>query len=151
MNRTTGTRLALGAALALTLSGYASAATVDAAAEAGGDTCGRISTFDVAPRQEKLHEATIISVDGQLPGPRDADAWRVSAGHHVLEVGERIDNRYLSFNDRQRNSGNRYKSLEIDVPADTTLLIAARLDSSRWNDGNYWQPVVWKEVSEPCR
>lgn len=149
MNRIIGTGLALCAACALSLPGHATAA--DGQPEAGGEACGRISTFEVAPRQEKLHDATIISVDGQLPGPRNADAWRVSAGHHVLQVGERIDSRYLSFNDRQRNSGDRYKTLEIDVPANTTLLVAARLDSSRWDNGNYWQPVVWKEVSEPCR
>lgn len=147
MNRLIGAGLALAAACALP----GRVAAADGQPGPGGQACGRISTFEVAPRQEKLHDATIISVDGQLPGPRNADAWRVSAGHHVLEVSERIEPRYLSFNERLRNSGTRYKRLEIDVPADTTLLIAARLDSSRWDNGNYWQPVVWKEVSEPCR
>jgi len=127
------------------------ACAMAAADEADHEACGRISTFDVAPRQEKLHEATVISVDGELPGPRNADSWRVSAGHHVLKVGERIDSRYLDLNDRQRNAGRRYKTLEVEVPADTTLMIAARLESSRWNNGDYWQPVVWKEVGEPCR
>lgn len=149
MNGLIGAGLALCAACTLALPGHAVAA--DGQPVPDGEACGRISTFEVAPRQENLHDATIISVDGQLPGPRNADAWRVSAGHHVLEVSERIEPRYLSFNERLRNSGNRYKRLEIDVPADTTLLVAARLDSSRWDNGNYWQPVVWKEVSESCR
>ena len=39
--------------------------------------CGRISDFDVAPRQQQLHAATIIAIDGITPGPFGAKAYPV--------------------------------------------------------------------------
>lgn len=117
--------------------------------------CGRISIFDVAPRQESLHAATLNQIDGRAPGVTGQTSFRVPAGVHVLEVGEAIENRYLSFNDRQRNSGpSRYKSLTVTVAADTTYHVAARLNEdkrSEWRDGAFWDPVVWRESAEPCR
>lgn len=119
--------------------------------------CGRISDFDVAPRQQDLHGAKIISIDGQLPGPSDSHQFRVDAGTHTVQVAEKIEPRYLSFNDRLRNSGragDRYKTLTVDVPADTTVLIAARLNPDRrsqWQGGAYWDPVAWKQTAESCR
>jgi hypothetical protein len=119
--------------------------------------CGRISDFDVAPRQQQLHAAKIISIDGVTPGPSGARSYRVGAGRHAVKVSEQIESRYLSFNDRQRNSGvssDRYKTLEVDVEPDTTVLIAAHLDEDRrdqWQHGAYWEPVAWKQVAEPCR
>lgn len=129
----------------------APAATPD---EPVSQDCGRISDFDVAPRQQHLHGAIIISIDGGLPGPRGAPSYRVSAGPHVLQVAERIENRYLTFNDRLRNSSpDRYKTLQVDVKPDTTTLIAARLNpdkSNVWQNGAYWDPVAWKQVAEAC-
>jgi hypothetical protein len=124
---------------------------------AAAQGCGRISDFDVAPRQQNLHAAKIISIDGRLPGPTDANAFRVEAGTHTVQVAEKIEPRYLSFNDRLRNSGragDRYKTLTVDVPPDTTVLIAARLDPDKrneWQGGAYWDPVAWKQTAEPCR
>ena len=128
----------------------------DGMAEASGG-CGRISDFDVAPRQQQLHAATIISIDGKLPGPSGSHAYRVAAGTHEVKVAERIDDRYLSFNDRARNAGvssNRYKTLVVDVAPDTTTLVAARLNEAERNNpanGAYWDPVAWKQTAEPCR
>lgn len=119
--------------------------------------CGRISDFDVAPRGDRLHAAKIISIDGVSPGPTGTRAYRVSAGRHVIKVAEQIESRYLSFSDRARNSAigsDRYKALDVDVPPDTTVLIAARLNEdqrSEWKDGAYWDPVAWKQTAERCR
>ena len=121
---------------------------------AGG--CGRISIFDVAPRQKELHGAVLISIDGKRSPFAGQETFQVSAGRHVLTMGERIDSRYLGFNDRLRNSGpdSRYKTLTVDVAADTTYLVAAQLNNDRrneWRDGAYGDPVIWKESAERCR
>lgn len=119
--------------------------------------CGRITDFDVAPRGQQLHAAKIMLIDGVTPGPSGAKAFRVGTGSHVLTIAERIESRYLSFSDRQRNAplgGDAYKSLRIDVAPDTTYLVAAHLnDAERDNPkgGAYWDPVVWKETPESCR
>jgi hypothetical protein len=119
--------------------------------------CGRISDFDVAPRQDHLHAAKIISIDGVAPGPTGSRSYRVDAGRHVVKVAEQIENRYLSFNDRARNSGlatDRYKTLDVDVAPDTTTLIAARLNEDKRDEsrnGAYWDPIAWKQSTESCR
>jgi hypothetical protein len=130
-------------------------------AAAGGSTtadgCGRINDFDVAPRQQGLHAAKIIAIDGEAPGPQGSHSFRVAAGRHTVKVAELIDSRYLPFNDRLRNAGqsaSHYKTIEVDVAPDTTSLIAAHLDEDRraeWKDGAYWSPVAWKQISERCR
>jgi hypothetical protein len=130
-------------------------------AAAGGATatggCGRINDFDVAPRQQGLHAAKIIAIDGEAPGPQGSHSFRVSAGRHAVKVAELIDSRYLPFNDRLRNAGpsaSHYKTIEVDVAPDTTSLIAAHLDDAKraeWKDGAYWSPVAWKQISESCR
>lgn len=120
------------------------------------DACGRISDFDVAPRQQQLHAARVLGIDGKAAGPAESHVFRVTAGMHTLEVGERIDARYLPFNDRQRRAGSPTgtKTLRVDVPADTTLLVAARLNADKqreWQHAAYWDPVVWKTADERCR
>lgn len=116
--------------------------------------CGRISVFDVAPRQQQLHAAGLLSIDGRLAGTTGQTVYRVAAGEHVLEVSERIDNRYLLINDRQRNAGPQYKSLAITVEPNTTYFVAARLNqdkATQAKDSAFWDPVVWKQVTESCR
>ncbi|MEP7044481.1 MAG: PDZ domain-containing protein [Dokdonella sp.] len=151
-------RVGDGVALAANGTGAAAAAMQTATATATvAAGCGRISDFDVAPRQQQLHAATIISIDGVTPGPSGATSYRVNVGQHVLKVAERIESRYLSFNDRQRNGGSdrdRYKTLTVDVAPDTTTLIAARLNDDKrneWQGGRYWDPVAWKQTAEGCR
>lgn len=115
--------------------------------------CGRITEFDVAPRQQHLHAAKIISIDGVAPGPSGSMSYRVKAGVHVLKVSEGIENRYLSFGSRTHSATAIYKSLTVDVAPDTTVLIAARLNEDKRNDpqnGAFWDPVAWKQVAEPC-
>ena len=137
-------------------------ALASASAQGGGGAavssagCGRISIFDVAPRQQDLHGAVLISIDGERSPFNGQETFQVSAGEHVLTLGERIDSRYLSFNDRLRNSGadRNYKTLTVNVQPDTTYLVAARLNEDKrneWRDGAYWDPVVWSESPERCR
>lgn len=118
--------------------------------------CGRINDFDVAPRGQGLHKATIIAIDNHAPGPHGSQSYQVSAGPHTLKIGENIEERYFSFNSRQRNSqvGGGYKTIEVNVAPDTTYLVAARLNENQRDNpanGAYWDPVVWKEVPETCR
>lgn len=131
--------------------------TVGATASATGATggCGRISVFGSPPRSENLHEAKLVAVDGRLPGPTDATSFRLEPGTHILTVGEGIEARYLSFNERLRNAqSNRYKTLSVEVEPGTTYFLAARLNPDKLTeakDGAYWDPVIWKEVAESCR
>ncbi|MEO7432817.1 MAG: PDZ domain-containing protein [Dokdonella sp.] len=146
-----GTQLASNAGVDM-----AAVATATSTGETTASTsgCGRISDFDSAPRQQKLHGAKIISIDGALPGPTGSSSYRVTAGSHTVKIGEQIESRYLSFNDRARMANDDYKTLRIDVPADTTVLVAARLNEDHRSDprnGAYWDPVAWKQIPEGCR
>lgn len=144
-------------AMRLTIGGGEQVAAAGGGSIAAGAGCGRISDFDVAPRQERLHAAKIISIDGVTPGPQGSHSFRVATGRHAVKVSEQIDSRYLPFNDRLRNAGpsaSHYKTIEVEVAADTTSLIAARLDDGQratWKDGAYWEPIAWKQISESCR
>lgn len=146
-------RLHVGDAAQLASSGSGTAAM---AAEAVGG-CGRISEFDVAPRQQQLHAAKIIAIDGQAPGPTGTQSFRLSVGPHVVTVANLIDHKYLPFNDIERNSGltaSHYKKLTVDVRPDTMTLVAARLNADKRNDwlhDAYWDPVAWKQIAERCR
>jgi membrane-associated protease RseP (regulator of RpoE activity) len=119
--------------------------------------CGRISDFDVAPRQQQLHAARIISIDGATPGPGGSHSFRVEPGTHSVKVAEDIESRYLSFSDRARNAGlssDRYKTLLVEVAPDTTTFIAARINDEHRTDprnGAYWDPIAWKQTAEVCR
>lgn len=123
--------------------------------DAAQSGCGRVSIFDVAPRAQDLHRATLISIDGKRSPFGGQTSFRLSAGTHVLTVAEHIDSRYLPFNDRLRNSNTAepYKTLTIDVAPNTTYLLAVQLNQDKrneWRDGAYWDPVIWKETSESC-
>jgi len=142
-------------AMRLTIGDGEQVAMAGGSSASGG--CGRISDFDVAPRQQGLHAAKIIDIDGVAPGPQGSHSFRVAAGRHSVKVAELIDSRYLPFNDRLRNAGptaSHYKTIDVDVAPDTTSLIAAHLDDEKrtqWRDGAYWSPVAWKQISESCR
>lgn len=121
-----------------------------------GSGCGRLSIFDVAPRQQSLHGAALISIDGVRSPFGGQEVFRLSEGRHVLTVGEKIESRYLAFNNVFRNSNikNPYKTLEIDVAPNTTYFLAAKLIQEKrnvWVDGAYWEPVIWSESTEDCK
>ncbi|MBL0162373.1 MAG: hypothetical protein IPP82_01640 [Xanthomonadales bacterium] len=120
------------------------------------ERCGQINVFDSAPPQEDLHPVTLISIDGKHSAFDGQSSFRVPTGSHVVTVAENVDNRYLGFNSRLRdNQGStRYKSLTINVKADTTYRLATHIVAEHrndWHDGAWWEPVVWSESSETCR
>jgi membrane-associated protease RseP (regulator of RpoE activity) len=143
----------------LSLGGSDSGIAAAGVAEPGsivGTGCGRVSVFDNAPRQKQLHGVTLISIDGHGAPPTSQVSVQLPAGRHELKVGERIDARYLGFGDRFRDRGaqNRYKTITVEVAADTTYFLAAHLNSdhrNEWRDGAYWDPVVWTTSHEDCR
>lgn len=157
-----GTRLALNGsiqavmlpAVRLGLGGATPAATSDQAATAsvaGG--CGRISMQDLAPRQQQLYGALILTIDGVSPGPHMVKKFRVSAGTHQLEVAERIPTSAMGMGEIASLRNNQLKKLTVTVAPNTTVLIAARFNhdrATRLNDGGYWDPVAWREIPENC-
>jgi hypothetical protein len=117
--------------------------------------CGRISTFDVAPRSAQQYHATIVLLDGVTPGPTGHETYRVGAGTHELLVAEDIPTDRMgvgsiaSLRTRRDNS----KRLTIHVKADTTVMVAAQLHAdkaSHFANAAYWDPVVWREIDERC-
>lgn len=134
----------------------ASAAPADVAADppaSGG--CGRISTFDVAPRSEHLYHAKILLLDGVTPGPSGVPSFRVAAGTHKLLVAENIPTLRMGVGDfaTLRSLRDTSKALTVTVKPNTTALLAARLNTEKAADfahGAYWDPVIWREIPENC-
>lgn len=121
---------------------------------AGG--CGRISTFDVAPRSQHLYRARILLLDGSTPGPTGTPSFRVTAGTHKLLVAEDIPTREMGVGPiaSLRSRRDTSKTLTVTVKANVTALLAARLNTEKaadFADGGYWDPVVWREIPENCR
>jgi hypothetical protein len=147
-------RLELGAALA-----QASLAANSPVSIAGDDVskCGRVSTFDIAPRRQQLFRAVLIAVDGNLPGPSMSDTYRLTPGRHTLTVAEAIDARRigaLQAFDRSRMGPDRYKKMEVDIQPGVTYRLAARYfprERGPVREGAYWEPAIWKEFPEVCR
>lgn len=134
----------------------ASAAPADVAADSSsGGGCGRISTFDVAPRSEHLYRAKLLLLDGITPGPTGAPSFRVRAGTHKLLVAENIPTLRMGVGDfaTLRSRRDTSKELTVTVKPNTTALLAARLNTDKAADfahGGYWDPVIWREIPENC-
>lgn len=124
---------------------------------AQASTCGRISTFDIAPRSESLFPAVLIAVNGRLPGPTSADQWRLPPGRHTLTVAEAIEsNRFTPSQNRERDGRrvrDRYKTLVVEIEPGITYRLAARFipeGRSQVRRNAHWEPVIWKQSPEPC-
>ena len=116
--------------------------------------CGRISVFDVAPRNKDIYRARLLEIDGELAGPTGARSFRTSAGHHTLKVAELIDD--YEFDDvqlRLRGQGRDLsKTLEVDVAPDTTYMLGAKFNErGSIQDKSYWDPVIYQHNPEPCK
>lgn len=126
------------------------------AGPAAASSCARVSTFDVAPRTDKLYRAVLIAVDDKTPGPALSDSYRITPGRHVLKVAEAIDSKqFIGAQNRERDGrrSDRYKLLEIDAEAGYTYFLAARFHVDRRNEirsGAYWEPVIWKQREVSC-
>lgn len=119
--------------------------------------CGRVSTFDTAPRNRHIYPAILIAVDGRLPGPTSSEVFRLSAGRHTLTVAEAIDTHQFSgvaSFQRGRAGRERYKEYVLEVSADTTYQLGAQLHLDQRHsirDGAYWEPVIYATRHETCR
>jgi membrane-associated protease RseP (regulator of RpoE activity) len=128
-------------------------AVADVSATAG---CGRISTFDVAPRSEHLYAARILLLDGVTPGPSGTPSFRVGAGTHKLLVAENIPTERMGVGAYAmlRSRRDTSKELTVTVKPNTTALLAARLNTDKaaeFAHAAYWDPVVWREIPGNCR
>jgi len=131
------------------------AAVADSSPSMSGGGCGRISTFDVAPRNERIYHATILQLDGKTPGPSGQENYRVDAGQHKLLVAEDIPIRQMGTGaiGSLRSRLDTHKELTIDVKPGTTAMIGAKFHddkATKFAHGEYWDPVVWRESSENC-
>jgi hypothetical protein len=129
------------------------AAQTAAASSASG--CGRISSYDVAPRSERIYHATIEQIDGVTPGPSGQETYRVSAGQHKLLVNEDIPTRQIGIGPdaTMRSQRDHSKVLIIDVKPDTTVMVGAKFHQDKANQvhsGEYWDPIVWREKAMSC-
>lgn len=138
--------------------GAAALANTDASSPAGaaadgGGGCGRVSTWDVAPRGDRLYHARILLVDGVTPGPSGGETYRVSAGTHKLLVSEDIPTRQIGAGEIASLRRNTDKELIVTVKPGTTTMIAAQLHLDKTNEvlrGGFWDPVVWREIPLSC-
>jgi membrane-associated protease RseP (regulator of RpoE activity) len=130
----------------------AASAMVDTDSSGG---CGRISTFDVAPRSNHQYHAKILLLDGVTPGPTGHETYRVSAGTHTLLVAENIPTEEMGVGDfaTLRSRRDTSKKLTVTVKANTTAMLAAQLHidkASVFTHAAYWDPVIWREIPERC-
>ncbi len=119
---------------------------------AADNGCGRISTFDVAPRGKRQYHARILLLDGVSPNSRQ-QTFRVKPGKHVLLVSEDIPTLQMGVGEIATGRRHTRKILHVDVKPDTTLMIGAQLHLDKvtqLNNGKYWDPVVWRVVERAC-
>ena len=133
-------------------SGTVAAQTATTSSSSG---CGRISTYDVAPRSERVYHATIEQIDGVTPGPSGQETYRVSAGQHKLLVNEDIPTRQIGIGPdaTMRSQRDHSKVLIVDVKPDTTMMVGAKFHQDKANNvrtGEYWDPIVWREKGMSC-
>ena len=115
--------------------------------------CGRISAFDVAPRGQRLYGVRILLIDGTTPGPFPTPSFRVAAGEHHVLVAENIPTRELGVGEIATLRRQTSKPLTVVVQPGRTAMVAAQLHPGNASDlshGTYWDPVVWKQIDEPC-
>jgi hypothetical protein len=115
--------------------------------------CGRISSFDVAPRGLRLYAVRIMQIDGVTPGPFPTPSFRVAAGEHQVLVAENIPTQQLGVGEIATFRKQTNKSLTVVVQPGKTAMLAAQLHQGNTTDlahGSYWDPVVWKQIDEAC-
>lgn len=115
--------------------------------------CGHISSFDVAPRGQRLYGVRILLIDGTTPGPFPTPSFRVAAGEHRLVIAENIPTQALGIGEIATLRRQTSKPLTVVVQPGKTAMVAAQLHLARASDlshGSYWDPVVWKQADEPC-
>lgn len=134
----------------------AAAATASDSSESGSvaaAACGRISTFDVAPRNRHIYYARILLLDGTTPGTYGQDTFRVSPGEHTLLVTEHIPSLQMGVGAIATTRRHTSKTLTVTVKPDTTVMVGAKLHLEKVTqlyNGAYWDPIMWREFSQTC-
>ena len=140
----------------------------DAAAQVSGMNratgCGYVTSQGPTPTlSENIFPVVITKVAGSSTPLYAVNRHRLDAGRQVLVVAEDIPStRFSSIQLIQRKRMRRqldaraYKVLIVDVEPGMKYHVGAqllpdRMDRQAMLDNEYWQPVVWKEVAEPCR
>lgn len=142
-------------ALALSLlAGYAAAQPLTS-------ECGRVSQFDMAPRNRQVYPVLVLAIDGRAPGPSTSTSFRVAPGPHVVSMAERIDYREFSNVQLRRRTINRTggrAKITFEVEPGFTYFVGAQsfLRSDRdaiavEHGREYWAPVVYQRIAERCR
>jgi len=141
-------------ALALLLAGQA-------AAQSPASVCGRISQFDMAPRNRQVYPVLVLAIDQRVPGPSTSNSFRVTPGPHVVSMAERIHHREFSSVELRRRSINRdggRAKITFEVEPGYTYFVGAQsfLRSDRdaialKRGREYWAPVVYQRIAETCR
>jgi hypothetical protein len=117
--------------------------------------CGYVSTSAKPPLSEDLYPAEIKRIDGE--DARKQNRHRLAIGTHAISIQEQIGSTPRGYT-KLRKLGNRevalvYKVIEIEIEADASYQIAARLRSDQIDSTRphaYWEPVVWRTTSEKC-
>lgn len=133
------------------------------AAASAAESCGYVTDQRAAvPTSQDIYPVKITRIDGQSTPLRGQPRYRVEAGRHELTLAEQIDPDRLpgaavaQIQRMKRLEKERaYRSFSVDVPADTSLAIGARvlrerLDARSVRDKAYWEPVVWDTRAEAC-
>jgi len=147
----------------LVLSGRADQETGAVLPKGQAPACGYVTTQGVVPKVSRaIHEAVIISIDGQGTPMQPPNRHRLTAGRHVLVVSESIDDSQFSSKQRQdrllvlrRLNVRANKALVVEVKPGMRLRVGAQLlrdkmDSKSFRENLYWEPVVWEEVADRC-
>lgn len=123
-------------------------------------TCGRISQFDVAPRNRQVYPVQVLAIDGRAPGPTTSTNFRVTPGPHVVSMAERIDYREFSGVELRRRTINRTMGrakITFEVEPGFTYFVGAQSFLRRDRDAiavkrnkEYWAPVVYQRVAQNC-
>lgn len=131
-----------------------------ASAQAETDSCGRVSQFDLAPRNRQVYPVRVLAIDGRLPGPSTSDVYRVSPGPHTVKLAELIDpEEFSNVELRRRNVGHVSRAeITFEVEAGYTYFVGAQSFLRRDQDAiavqrgrEYWAPVVYLRIAESCR
>lgn len=126
--------------------------------------CGFVTSQGPTPSlSENIFPVVITQVAGASTPLYPVNRHRLDAGRQVLVVAEAIPaSRFSSIQLIQRQRMRRqhdaraYKVLIVDVAPGMKYHIGAQLLSDRMDrrnmlDNEYWKPVAWKEIAEPCR
>ncbi len=132
----------------------------EAIAQAPASTCGRVSQFDMAPRNRQVYPVLVLAIDGRAPGPTNSNSFRVPPGAHSVSMAERIHHREFSSPELRRRGMNRdggRAKITFEVEPGYTYFVGAQSFLRKDRDAiavkrgrEYWAPVVYQRIAETC-